>query len=151
MAEDGEVNLEEILNDICSQIVNIYRKSMNPHADINTRKPLDLLTEIESTIEHAMQEIQHIEALDQVEVLKEEKARKHDYKSKLRAENQRLESMANEAKNAELKARMDRVVEKVGKPAMGRSTKKRVKKEVKEVKVDEERMDFIRYLGEDMA
>lgn len=151
MSDDGEVNLEEILNDICSQIVSVYKKSLNPHADMHTRRPLDLLTEIESAIEHAMQEIQHIEALDQVEVLKEEKARKHDYKSRVRQENQRAEAMQNEAKNAELKARMDRVVEKVGKPGMARSTKKRVRKEVKEVKVDEERMDFIRYLGEDMA
>ena len=54
-------------------------------------------------------------------------------------------------KNAELKARMDRVVQKVGKPLMARSTKKRIKKEVKEETVDEDRIDLIRYLGEDMA
>jgi hypothetical protein len=34
---------------------------------------------------------------------------------------------------------------------MPRSTKKRIKKEVKEEKVDEDRLDVIRYLGEDMA
>ena len=34
---------------------------------------------------------------------------------------------------------------------MARSTKKRVKKEVKEEKVDEDKLDVIRYLGEDMA
>ena len=34
---------------------------------------------------------------------------------------------------------------------MGRSTKKRIKKEIKEEKVDEDRIDIIRYLGEDMA
>jgi hypothetical protein len=34
---------------------------------------------------------------------------------------------------------------------MPRSTKKRVKKEVKEEKIDEEKLDVIRYLGEDMA
>lgn len=61
------------------------------------------------------------------------------------------ESQANMEKNAELKARMDRVVQKVGKPLMARSTKKRIKKEVKEEKVDEDRLDVIRYLGEDMA
>ena len=54
-------------------------------------------------------------------------------------------------KNAELKARMERVVQKVGKPTMQRSVKKRVTKEIKEVKVDEDRLDIIRYLGEDMV
>jgi hypothetical protein len=34
---------------------------------------------------------------------------------------------------------------------MARSTKKRIKKEVKEETVDEDRIDLIRYLGEDMA
>ena len=61
------------------------------------------------------------------------------------------ENLANMQKNAELKARMDRVVQKVGKPLMARSTKKRIKKEVKEETVDEDRIDLIRYLGEDMA
>lgn len=46
---------------------------------------------------------------------------------------------------------MDRVVEKVGKAMMPRSTKKKIKKEVVVVKIDEDRLDFMRYLGEDMA
>ena len=36
-------------------------------------------------------------------------------------------------------------------PMMPRSTKKKIKKEVVVVKVDEDRLDFMRYLGEDMA
>ena len=61
------------------------------------------------------------------------------------------ETKANMEKNAELKARMDRVVQKVGKPLMPRSTKKRIKKEIKQEKIDEDRLDVIRYLGDDMA
>ncbi len=34
---------------------------------------------------------------------------------------------------------------------MGRSVKKRIKKEVVEVKIDEEQLDFMRYLGEDFV
>lgn len=34
---------------------------------------------------------------------------------------------------------------------MQRSTKNKIKKEVVEVKVDEDRQDYVRYLGEDMA
>jgi hypothetical protein len=49
-----------------------------------------------------------------------------------------------------MKARMDRVVQKVGKALMPRSTKKKIKKEVVVVKVDEDRLDFMRYLGDDM-
>jgi hypothetical protein len=98
-----------------------------------------------------MQEITAIEGLDSVIVRDQEKLRKGEYKKRLREENLQAEMQANMEKNAELKARMDRVVQKVGKPLMARSTKKRVKKEIKEEKVDEERLDIIRYLGEDMA
>lgn len=64
---------------------------------------------------------------------------------------QKLEEEESMAKNAEIKARMDRVAKKVGKAMMPRSTKKKLKKEVVVVKVDEDRLDFQRYLGEDMA
>lgn len=98
-----------------------------------------------------MQEISVIEGLDSAIVRDQEKQRKGEYKKRQREENLQAESIANMEKNAELKARMDRVVQKVGKPLMARSTKKRIKKEVKEEKVDEDRIDLIRYLGEDMA
>ena len=55
---------------------------------------------------------------------------------------QKLEEEESMAKNAEIKARMDRVAKKVGKAMMLRSTKKKLKKEVVVVKVDEDRLDF---------
>ena len=43
--DDGEINLEEMLNDICLQITAIYKKTLNPHMDMHSvSKPLDLLT-----------------------------------------------------------------------------------------------------------
>jgi len=119
--------------------------------DMHTSKPLDLLTQIESAIEHAMTEIGVIEDLDPVEVKDQEQKRKTEYKKRKREEYVKEEAAANMEKNAELKARMERVVQKVGKPTMQRSIKKRVTKEIKEVKVDEDRLDIIRYLGEDMV
>jgi uncharacterized protein (DUF4415 family) len=98
-----------------------------------------------------MREISHIEHLDAQEVSKEEKLAKAEYKKRQREENLQEEREANDRKNAELKARMDRVVSKVGKPMMPRSTKKRIKKEVVEIKIDEDKLDYIRYLGEDFA
>jgi uncharacterized protein (DUF4415 family) len=98
-----------------------------------------------------MREISHIEQLDPQEVSKEEKTCKADYKKRQREENLQIEREQNDKKNAELKARMDRVVSKVGKPTMPRSTKKRIKKELVEVKIDEDKLDYIRYLGEDFA
>lgn len=96
-----------------------------------------------------MVEIAHIESLDQAEVQREEKQCKGEYKKKQMAERLVAERDQNDRKNAELQARMERVVSKVGKPTMPRSTKKRVKKEVVEVKIDETRLEYIRYLGED--
>jgi hypothetical protein len=44
-SDDGEINLEEMLNDICLQITAIYKKTLNPHMDMHSvSKPLDLLT-----------------------------------------------------------------------------------------------------------
>ena len=57
-----------------------------------------------------MQEINVIEGLDQNLVKDQEKLRKGDYKKRQREENLQAEMMANMEKNAELKARMDRVV-----------------------------------------
>jgi ATP-dependent Lon protease len=152
VVDESDVNLEEILNDISKFVFNIYKNHINPHADIHAaRNPLDLLTEIESVMEHAMREISHIEDQDLDVVNKQEKERKGVYKKVQLQQKQIVEERENMAKNAELKARMDRVVEKVGKAMMPRSTKKKIKKEVVVVKIDEDRLDFMRYLGEDMA
>jgi hypothetical protein len=62
IVDDSDVNLEEILNDISKVVFSIYKNHINPHADVHAaRNPLDLLTEIESVMEHAMREISHIE------------------------------------------------------------------------------------------
>lgn len=53
----------------------------------------------------------------------------------------------NDKKNAELRERGDRVYVKVGRTAMPRSTKTKVKREKAEVKVDEHTLDRHRYLG----
>lgn len=98
-----------------------------------------------------MVEIEQIENMDQAEVQREEKLCKGEYKKKQMAERLVAEREQNDRKNDELKARMERVVSKVGKPTMQRSTKKRVKKEVVEVKIDEDRLEYIRYLGEDFV
>ena len=42
--DDGEVNLEEMLNELSREILKIYKTNLNPHADLNARNPLDLLT-----------------------------------------------------------------------------------------------------------
>jgi hypothetical protein len=130
--------LEELLNDVSRDILRIYKNTINPHADLHTRNPIDLLTEIESQIEYYLKEINHIDNLEPGEVIRGRENRKGEYKKLQREEHIRIESEQNEKKNAELKARMDRVVQKVGKPMMGRSVKKRIKKEVVEVKIDED-------------
>lgn len=93
----------------------------------------------------------HIEVIDAVEVNKEEKLRKGEYKKRLREEVLQIGLVQDEIKNAELRARMDRVVQKVGKPMMARSTKKRLTKEEVVVKVDIMKEVHTRYLGEDYA
>ena len=57
-----------------------------------------------------MLEIEHIEQIDAVEVQREEKIRKGEYKKKQLVERQVAELEQNDKKQAELKARMDRVV-----------------------------------------
>ena len=98
-----------------------------------------------------MSEIGHIENIDALEVNKEEKLRKGEYKKRQREEHLQIEKIQDEIKNAELRARMDRVVQKVGKPTMPRSTKKRLTKEEVVVKVDMMKEIHTRYLGEDFA
>ena len=92
-----------------------------------------------------------MDLIDSKKVAYEEKERKDEYKKKVREENTKLAEEKAYAKNMELTKRMGRVVQKVGKPLMPRSMKKRIKKDVVEVKVDEDTIDYVRYLGEDMA
>lgn len=42
--DEGELNLEEILNDLNRDILRIYKTAINPNADLTTRNPIDLLT-----------------------------------------------------------------------------------------------------------
>ena len=95
-----------------------------------------------------MKEIKYIESIDEPEVNKEEKGLKGIYKKNQRETNQNKEAETNEKKNGELRARMDRVYQKVGRTAMPRSMKKKVKREKAEVKVDEHTLDKLRYLGQ---
>jgi hypothetical protein len=41
---EGEMNLEEMLNELSEEILRIYKDNLNPHADLQIRSPLDLLT-----------------------------------------------------------------------------------------------------------
>ena len=36
--------MEEMLNELSREILKIYKTNLNPHADLNARNPLDLLT-----------------------------------------------------------------------------------------------------------
>lgn len=99
-------------------------------------------------LEYYMKEIDHIENEDESAVIREEKTLKGEYKSKQRAINQEKESKMAEKKKNELNARMDRAFKKVGRTAMPRSMKKKVKREKQEVVVDEETLDRLKYLGE---
>ena len=83
-----------------------------------------------------MREINYIEDIDSNEVKNQEKELKNNYKQKLRETNQAREKAADDAKKAELKARMDRIYKKVGRTAMPRSMKKKVKREKVEVVAD---------------
>ena len=88
-----------------------------------------------------------MEKINEDEVNTEEKSRKAVYKKDQREKNQLREKEATDKKNAELRLRMERVYEKVGRTAMPRSQKKRVKREKTEVKIDEHTLDRIKYLG----
>lgn len=95
-----------------------------------------------------MREINNIEDIDANEVKVQEKELKNAYKQKLRETNQAREKAADDAKKAELKARMDRIYKKVGRTAMPRSMKKKVKREKVEVVADQATLDQKKYLGE---
>ena len=94
-----------------------------------------------------MKEINHIEEEDDTEVNKEEKALKGEYKRAQREKNALIKVEQTEKKNAELRLRMERVYQKVGRQAMPRSMKKKVKREKAVVKVDEHTLDRLKYLG----
>ena len=145
---EQEVNIEEMLNDMRRDIMKCYKNTMNTQADLHAKQTLDILTEIEVQLETYMKEIHYIEELDESEVIREEKTLKGDYKKRQREENMNKEKEANEKKNKDLKERMKRVYEKLGRVAMPRSMKKKVKREKAEVKVDMDTLDQLRYLGE---
>ena len=89
--------------------------------------------------------------MDSKEVYNEEKDCKAAFKTRQMKDKIKADQEQDDRRNGELRARMDRVVTKVGKTTMPRSIKKRIKKEVVEVKVDEGRVDYVRYLGADIA
>lgn len=103
---------------------------------------------MEVEIEDKMEQIHFIERIDEAEVIREEKAAKQAYKREVRDQKQIEKQEQIDQKNAELKSRMKRVYEKVGRQAMPRSQKKSVKREVRVVKIDQETLDRQRYLGE---
>ena len=41
---EHDFNIEEILHELQRDILRIYKTYLNPHADLQTRNPLDLLT-----------------------------------------------------------------------------------------------------------
>lgn len=102
-------------------------------------------------LEDKMKMIKYIEMINPASekvVDVEERARKREHKELTREVNKARELEIVETKNKELKARMGRVYQKVGRQTMPRSQKKQVKREVREVKIDEETLDRQRYLGE---
>lgn len=129
-------------------IHRVYKNTIDPHADLHAKLTLDILTEVEITLENHMRNIDYMEKEDSVEVNKIEKNLKGDYKREQREKNANKEKEMINKKNSELKARMDRVYEKVGRVAMPRSMKKKVKREKAEVKIDEHTLDRLRYLGQ---
>ena len=145
-----EVNINDLLMDLSQQILKVYNNSINKNSDANAKQPLDVLTEIEITLENHIKELKYIEKNEEweIEVNKEEKNLKAEYKKKQREINQNREKDANEKKNNDLKERMDRVYQKMGRVAMPRSMKKKVKREKAEIKVDQDTLDQNRYLGE---
>ena len=60
-------------------------------------------------LEDKMKQLHYIEQIDEAEVNKEEKQCKQDYKAELRKVNAEKEAALLEAKNAELRERMNRV------------------------------------------
>lgn len=95
-----------------------------------------------------MKEIKNIEDEDENEVNREEKALKGEYKRAQREKNALIKVEQTEKKNAELRLRMERVYQKVGRQSMPRSMKKKVKREKAVVKIDEHTLDRLRYLGQ---
>ena len=94
-----------------------------------------------------MKEMKHMEDIDESEVNKQERELKSHWKKEQREKNQKREKEMTDKKNAELRARMDRKYERVGRVAMPRSMKKKVKREKQEVIIDEHTLDKMRYLG----
>lgn len=94
-----------------------------------------------------MREIDHIQQEDEGEVNRQEKEIKSTWKKEQREKNQTREEEMTNKKNAELRARMDRVYEKFGRQAMPRSMKKKVKREKQVEVIDEHTLDRMRYLG----
>jgi hypothetical protein len=91
---------------------------------------------VEVEIEDKIEQIHFIERIDEAEVIKEEKAAKQAYKREIRDQKQKEEQEQIDSKKEELKSRMKRVYEKVGRQAMPRSQKKQIKREKRVVKID---------------
>ena len=41
---DADINIEDILNDLKKDILNVYRKTIDPHADLHAKQTIDILT-----------------------------------------------------------------------------------------------------------
>lgn len=100
-----------------------------------------MLCDIEMDIEEYMKALDNIFDIDPKEINVEERIRKGEHKKEQREKILAKEKDQQEKKNAELKARMDRVYQKLGRNAMPRSMKKKVKKEKTKVVENEDIID----------
>ena len=150
-AQEMEVNIEELLNDLRRDICRVHINTHSPEMDLQAKQTIDILTELEVELEENMKQLHYMEIIDEVAIRKEEKARKDLYKKDLRDQFTKKEQELIDKKNKDLQMRMERKYIKVGRTTMPRSQKKRVKREVRVVKIDQETLDRQRYLGEEAS
>jgi len=48
--EESDINIDEILFDLKRDILRVYQKTIDPHADLNAKQTLDILTVISLTL-----------------------------------------------------------------------------------------------------
>lgn len=147
---DEEVNVFNLLNQLREKIEMVYKKTKTEKIDLTAKGTIDMLSEIETTLDTKITELTEFRDRNEGEVKASENRRKvarKEKKLKETGEQQLKEDLAKrERANKASKAKES--AEFKGKKPMERSKKKSIKKRVVKTEVDPQIEERKRYIGD---
>ena len=147
--ETPEPNYDLLMDDLKGAIIDVYSHSTQADGDLNAKKAIQILHEIELKIDNYMKEVNYIQENDHwaIMISKQVKVRRAQRITAQKFKKEQADKEAKEVVKKKLEARMNQSVKRVGKPGMGRSEPVGIKKKKAKKEVPEHIQDQKDYLG----